>query len=445
MPTGNDDDRMFEFGDFTLSPKERLLLHAGEPVILTAKAFDLLVALVRRSGHLVSKDELLREVWPATFVQEVNLTVNISALRKVLRRGRADQELIRTVSAHGYRFVAPVVTRNATVTHQIGRATTENADAYRAYLQGRHEWSQRSEEALKRAAERFLHAIALDPNFAAAYSGLADCYATMGSLSHIAPTDAFPAARRHATHALELDPSLAEAHASLGFVELYFDWNWSAADTEFQRSIALDPGYPPTHQWYGIYLMAAARPKEALAEMQRARQRDPLSLPINTDIGFCYYYAGQYEEAVKQLQFVLEMNGDFPPAHLWLGRTYQELGRYDEAITAFRHVENRLPDWPVPSAARGFVEAIAGRTAQARATLKNLDMLSKRKFVTSYGLALVHASLGDTDEAFACLERAFAERSHWLIWLRLDPRWKTIRLDPRFDECMSRVGYPVSQ
>src|SRR6478735_6934563 len=131
------DEQIFDFGGFTLSPKERLLLHAGEPVTLTAKSFDLLVALVRRCGHLVTKDELLAEVWPDTFVQEVNLTVNISALRKAIRRGRADQDLIRTVSAHGYRFVAPVVVRNSTLTHQIRQATTGNADAYRAYLQGR--------------------------------------------------------------------------------------------------------------------------------------------------------------------------------------------------------------------------------------------------------------------------------------------------------------------
>lgn len=442
MRTGNDSDLVFEFGDFTLSPKERLLLHAGEPVVLTAKAFDILVALVRRSGHLVSKDELLREVWPDTFVQEVNLTVNISALRKALRRGRTDNDLIRTVSAHGYRFVAPVIAREATVTHQIRRVTTENTDAYRAYLQGRHDWGRRSEEALKRAAEHFQYAISLDPEFAAAYSGLADCYATMGSLSHLAPTDAFPVARRYATRALELDPSLAEAHASLGFVELYFDWNWSAAETEFQRSIALDRDYPATYQWYGIYLMAAARPADALAQMQRARRRDPLSLPINTDIGFCHYYAGQYEEAAKQLQFVLELSSEFSPAHLWLGRTYQELGRYEDAIAAFRHVEDRLPDWPVPSAARGFVEAIAGRAAAARETLRELEILSERKFVTSYGLALVHAALGENDVAFAWLDQAFAERSHWLIWLRLDPRWKSLRPDPRFTECVGRIGYP---
>jgi DNA-binding winged helix-turn-helix (wHTH) protein/thioredoxin-like negative regulator of GroEL len=442
MRAADNDDRVFEFGDFTLSPKERLLLHAGEPVALTSKAFDLLVALVRRSGHLVSKDELLREVWPDTFVQEVNLTVNISALRKALRQDQNDAGPIRTVSAHGYRFVAPVIERSAAVTHQIGRVTTANADAYRAYLQGRNDWSRRSEQALKRAAERFQHAVALDPGFAAAYAGLADCYATMGSLSYLAPTDAFPVARRYATRALELDPSLAEAHASLGFVQLYFDWNWPAADAEFQRSIALDPGYPATRQWYGIYLMAAARPTAALAEMHRARQRDPLSLPINTDIGFCHYYAGQYEEATRQLQFVLELSGDFAPAHLWLGRTYQELGRYDDAIAAFRHVEDKLPEWPVPQAARGFVEAIAGRTDDALATLGKLKSLSERKFVTSYGLALVYAALGETDAAFTWLDRAFAERSHWLVWLRLDPRWKTLRFDRRFAECIKHVGYP---
>jgi tetratricopeptide (TPR) repeat protein len=223
---------------------------------------------------------------------------------------------------------------------------------------------------------------------------------------------------------------------------LYHDWNWSGADIQFQRAIALDPGYAPTHQWYATYLMAAARPTDALAEMHRARQRDPLSLPINTDIGFCHYYAGQYNESVKQLEFVLEMSREFPPAHLWLGRSYQELGRYDEAIAAFARVEDRLPEWSVASAARGFVEAIAGRTADARATLRKMEVLSERKFVTSYGLALVHAALEDRNAAFACLERAFAERSHWLIWLRLDPRWKSLRSDPRFKECMSRIGCP---
>ena len=442
MPArGGDNDRVFEFGDFTLSPKERLLLRAGEPVTLTPKAFDVLVTLVRRSGHLVSKDELLREVWPDTFVQEVNLTVNISALRRALGGDQAELGFIRTVSGHGYRFVAQVVERSATVTHQISREATKSPDAYRAYLQGRHNWSRRSEEALKLAIDLFQCAVALDPKFASAYSGLADCYATLGSLSHLAPQDAFPAARQFATCALELDPALAEAHASLGFVELYFDWNWLAAEKHFQHATALDPSYPATHQWYAIYLMASARPADALAEMHQARRRDPLSLAINTDIGFCHYYAGQYQEAIKQLRFVLELNSEFPPAHLWLGRAYQELGRYDDAIAAFRYVEGKLPEWSVPRAARGFVEGVAGRTDAARSTLLGLEKLAQRKFVTPYGLALVQAALGQNDAAFSWLDRAIAERSHWLVWLRLDPRWNTLRSDSRFADCVRRVGF----
>ena len=141
----------------------------------------------------------------------------------------------------------------------------------------------------------------------------------------------FPEARRHANKALELDASLAEAHASLGFVKLYFDWDWSGAEAEFQRAITLDPNRAASHQWYSIFLLTAGRPAEALQEIQLAQQRDPLSLPVNTDLGFCYYYTGRYDEAVKQLNLVLEMDPNFPSAHLWLGRAYQELGQFDEA------------------------------------------------------------------------------------------------------------------
>ncbi len=249
-------------------------------------------------------------------------------------------------------------------------------------------------------------------------------------------------ARQHATRALELDPSLAEPHASLGFVKLYFDWDWSGADAEFQQAIALDASYPATHQWYSIYLLAAGRPQDALREIHLARQRDPLSLSINSDLGFCYYYTGQYDEAEKQLRFILEMNGDFSPAHLWLGRTYQELGQYDAAIAEFRQVEARQHEWAVPMAARGFVEAIAGRVDEARVTLVELEKLVHRKFVTSYGVALVQTALGESDAAFTWLDKAFDERSHWLVWLNLDPRWNRLRADLRFAELVRRVGFP---
>jgi len=447
------EDQVFTFAEFTLAPKERLFLCGRQPVPLTPKTFDLLVALVRRSGHLVTKDNLLREVWPDTFVEEVNLTVHISGLRKALDRGDGSS-MIETVPTHGYRFVAPVTTTTADIalhkpdvvvsepgSRQLGCQPSKSADAYRAYLQGRHEWNQRSKDSLGRGIEHFQRAVAMDPAFAAALSGLADCYTALGSLSHASPSEVFPAARQHAMKALELNASLPEPHASLGFVKLYYDWDWSGAEAEFRRAIAVDPNYPATHQWYSVYLLAAGRAAEAFREIQLARQRDPLSVPINSDIGFHYYYTGQYDEAVKQLRFVLEMSRDFPPAHLWLGRTYQELGRVDDALAEFQHVEESLPEWPVSMAARGYIAGAAG-VDEARQILAELERLGNHTYVTSYGVALVHAGLGSNDIALTWLNRAFQERSHWLVWLRLDPRWKALRSDPRFDELVRRMQFP---
>jgi DNA-binding winged helix-turn-helix (wHTH) protein/Flp pilus assembly protein TadD len=308
---------IFEFGEFVLAPRERLLLRGGESIPLTPKAFDLLITLVRHGGHLVSKDDLLRTVWPDTVVEEVNLTVNISVLRKALGRGDNGRGMIQTVPGHGYRFVVPVTTRGAAVALELQATTrkpgmkrpdidtllrpvTGNADAYRAYLQGRHDWNQRSEASLKRAIESFQRAVYIDPKFAAAYSGLADCYAALGYLSYVAPAEAFPDAGRHATKALELDATLAEPHASFGLVKLYYEWDWPGADAAFRQAIALDPGYAPTHQWYSIYLIAAGRAAEAFREIQLARQREPLSVPVNSDLGFYQYYTGQYDEAVSR-------------------------------------------------------------------------------------------------------------------------------------------------
>ena len=445
------EDQVFTFGEFTLSPKERLFLRGQQPVPLTAKAFDILVALVRRSGHLVTKDDLLREVWPGTFVEEVNLTVHISGLRKVLDRDAKVASVIQTVPTHGYRFVAPVTMTHAEIvlrkhlepgSRELGRQPTKNADAYRAYLHGRHEWNRRTMDSLRRGIEHFQRAVEMDRLFAAAYSGMADCYAALGSLSFASPSEAFPAARQYAGKALALDESLAEPHAALGFVKLYFEWDWSGAEAEFRRAISLDPNYAATHQWYSIHLLAAGRTAEALREILLARQRDPLSVPINSDLGFHYYYTGHYEEALKQLKFVLELEEDFPPAHLWLGRTYQQLGRVEDALAEFRRVETSLMEWPVSMAARGFVAGAAGRPDEARGILAELERLGNQTYVTPYGIALVHAGLGSNDTALTWLARAFQERSHWLVWLRLDPRWNGVRRDARFVEIVKRMRFP---
>jgi DNA-binding winged helix-turn-helix (wHTH) protein len=439
---------VFQFNGFRLMPSERLLLDRGHAVPLTARAFDLLVALVRRAGHLATKDQLLAEVWSGLVVEEVNLSVNISLLRKALGCGARGRTIIQTVPKAGYRFIAPVTTcrelsaAGAATAWYPKRAASGNAEAQRSYVEGRYHWSRRSEEGLKQAVDCFRQAVAEDPDFAAAYSGLADCYATLGYLSHLSPVDSFPAARGYAEMALERDPSLAEPYTSLGYVKFYFDWDWAGAETAFRAALARDPDWAAAHQWYSILLTAAGRAEEALREILIACEREPLSLAVNTDLGFHYYYTGQYAEAVKQLRSVLAMQADFAPAQLWLGRSYQELGEYDAALEAFSTVEANMPEWPVAIAARGFVEGAAGRPAKAVATLTQLIELSQRRFVTQYGIALVEAGLGRTDGAFAALEAAFDERSHWLMWLRLDPRWRDMRSDLRFARLIERLHYP---
>jgi serine/threonine-protein kinase len=235
---------------------------------------------------------------------------------------------------------------------------------------------------------------------------------------------------------------LAEPYTSLGYVKFYFDWDWAGAEAAFRGALARDPDWASAHQWYSILLLAAGRTADALQEVMIAREREPLSLAINTDLGFHYYYTEQYDEAVKQLQSVLAMQADFAPAQLWLGRSYQELGEYDAALAAFGAVEAAMPEWPVAIAARGFVEGVASRTVEASATLNELNELSQHRFVTRYGIALVEAGLSRTDAAFATLEAAFAERSHWLMWLRLDIRWRGMRSDLRFAQLIGRLHYP---
>ena len=319
---------------------------------------------------------------------------------------------------------------------------TRNTAAYQAYLQGRFLWNQRSERTLRRAVEQFRRAIDLDPSFALAYASLADCYTTLGYLGNDPPAATFPVARPYALKAIELDPSLSQAHASLAYIKFYFDWDWAGAGEEFRRAIELNPNDPVARQWHAVYLLAAGRPDDAMEEVRTAQRLDPLSLAINTDVGFHLLYNGRYAEAIAQLQSVLGMKSDFGLAHLWLARAFLEAGRLDQSLAETASAESVIPEWTVLVAQRGYTLGVMGRADEARAVLSEMERLSAKRFVTAYGVALVHAGLGDKEQAFAWLEKAFAERSHWLMWLRLDPRWKTLRSDPRFAGLVERLKYP---
>jgi len=342
------------------------------------------------------------------------------------------------------RDIAEQVRVTLTPNEQKRLATAGAVDpvAYESYLRGRSFWNQRSEASLLKAIDQFNKAIEADPGYAPAYSGLADCYTTLGYLSYLDPLDAFPRARDAATKALELDPSLAEAHTSLAYFNLYHAWNWAEAENEFKKAIELNPNYATAHDWYSYYLMAMGRFDDAWKEVNRAHELDPLSVTISTDIGFNYYYRRSYDEAINQLRATLSVSPKFPLAHLWLGRAYQQKKMYSEAIDEFNKTDAALPGWIVTIAGMGHAYGEWGHQAEAKQVLVRLNEMAREKYVTPYGVALVYAGLGDKDQAFAWLNKAVAGRSHWLVWLNRDPRWDRIRSDPRFDDLRKRVGLP---
>jgi TolB-like protein/Tfp pilus assembly protein PilF len=319
---------------------------------------------------------------------------------------------------------------------------TKNPRAYEMYLRGRFFWNQGTVAGIDKGIDYFLDAISLDPQFAAAYAGLADCYTALGYASIIAPEIAIVKARNAAARALEIDTALADVHATVGFFTFYYDWDWAEAEKEFKTSILLNPNNEIAYSWYGYFLTAMEKYNDAISILEKAREIDPLSFKIASDKGFILYYSGDYDMAIKELEASLELNPNYGLTHLWLARAYQAKKLYDKAISEYRETMNILPDWSVALAGIGNVYGEAGNIPEARKILDTLNLLRQDEFVTSYGIALVHASLGETDSTFKWLNKAYDERSNWLVWLRSDPRWKSVRKDERFAELISKIGFP---
>jgi tetratricopeptide (TPR) repeat protein len=242
--------------------------------------------------------------------------------------------------------------------------------------------------------------------------------------------------------AMQLDSTLAEPHASLGFYNFYYGWDWEAAEQEFRTAIALNPNYALAYDWYAYYLTAMQRYDEAIVILQKAIELDPLSDPIHTDIGFSLYYSGNYEQAVEKLQATLNVNPQFGPAHLWLGRSYQQQKKYTQAIQEYKSTLDASPNWSVALAAIGNVYGVSGEKERAQNVVDALQTLSTKKFVTSYGMALVYMGLEEKEQVYAWLNKAYEERSNWLVWLKTDPRFNSIRSEKQFEELVNKVGLP---
>lgn len=613
------------FGPFHLDPEARQLLREGQPVSLTPKAFDALLFLAQNGGRLISKEELMKALWPDAYVCDSNLTQTVFMLRKALGKAESGQSYIVTVPGRGYRFVADVappepvpfpsksetvplektsgsrrrwslvvlvvlmglgaiagvrwwrarravrsdrvllavlpfenftgdpsqeyfsdgltedmiaklghlnsqklgVIGRTSVMHykksgvaidqiardlgvqyvlegsvqrgtdkiritaqliqtkdqshiwarqydrQLGEVLTtedeiaqEIADeirltlgdnkkptpnrqsltaseykAYDLYLRGRYFWNKRTAESLRLAIENFQQAIAIAPNYAPAYAGLADSYAMMSGYTFVAPNEAMPKARAAALKALQLDDSLAEAHTSLAEVAENYDWDWETAEKEFRRAIQLNPNYPTAHQWYAEFLAFQGRFDEALAESERAQQLDPLSLIIASDNAAIYYFAGRDDEAIQRFRRVLAMEPTFPRAQLIIA-AYAQKGQYDEA---FNHLQewHRKADGPWPWAWEAYLYARIGEKKKVLHAFQEMKRMARREPVESPAMFVV-ANLGmnNKDETFAWLEKGFRERSNLLTALKVDPLFEPLRGDPRFQEMLRRLKMP---
>ena len=325
---------------------------------------------------------------------------------------------------------------------KVTKNYTANPEAYQLYLKGRFYWNKRTGEALKKSIEYFNQAIEKDPSYALAYAGLGDAYGLLPGYGGDTPQECYPKGKAAAKRAVELDETLAEAHTALGRMLLNYDWNIPGSNREFERAIELNPNYATAHHWNGNgSLLLLGRFDEAFAEVKRAQELDPLSLIINADLGDNYIYARQYDQAIEQLRKTIEMDQSFYYAHYELGMAYELKGSFQEAIAEYRRAR-QLNDDPLVLAYLGHIYAGSGRRDEALKSLEELKEISKQRYVSAYAFALVYTALGEKEQAFQWLEKAYAERSAWMTYLKIDPRLDPLRSDPRFAEFMHRVGLP---
>ncbi|HQU82758.1 MAG TPA: winged helix-turn-helix domain-containing protein [Pyrinomonadaceae bacterium] len=655
----NANKELYEFENFRLDVSERILWREDEKIPLAEKAFDTLYALVKRGNRLVSKDELLNEIWAGAFVEENNLDKNISILRNVLGERAGKGKYIETVRGHGFRFAAEVrklsadeakaeenstqistdehgsskrseppavagglnaadvqlptdtsedklktkkqiqhfkffpvalifvllissvaalyfwnnrkssvsdtkiktiavlpfkpliaenrneslelgmadtlisklsggeitvrpinavrkfnnleqdalaagrelgtetvldgtiqtagdririsakllrtsdgkslwtgqfdekftdifavqdsisekvlaalsLTLNGDKKKQLSKRNTQNIEAYQLYMKGRfHHYKLNYEEAQK-GIEYYKQAIAIDPNYALAYAGIADAYRSFSLTSDVDPNDAMPKAKAAALKAIELDETLADAHTALGFILFFYDWDWAAAEKEYKRALELDPNSADAHQAYAHLLSNLGRHSEALAEIKRAKEIEPLNLRTNALEGEFLLHAGQREAAIESLQKAIDLEPNFWMTHLFAASAFVEKGLFDRAFAEGNEAKKFSPSQNWSIAFGAYALAKSGKTPQARTVLDELLKHSKTNYVPPYHFALIYNGLGEKEKALDYLEKGFAEKDVHLVFLKVEPKWNNLQNEPRFIELMKRMKF----
>jgi TolB-like protein/tetratricopeptide (TPR) repeat protein len=325
------------------------------------------------------------------------------------------------------------------------RAPTNTLEAYEQYVKGRHFCATPTPTALRKSIRFFEQAIREDPSYAAAYAGLAEAYSLLALFCAAPPRDALPKAESAALQATEIDDELAEGHALLGYLRAVYRWDWTAAEQEFERAIALSPSSASAHQWYSaVCLTPQGRMVESLAALKRAAEIDPISLMISTNCGICAYLNRLYDEALDWARRALEMDPNYYLAHWISGLAYQQKGLFEDAIAAFLEAldlagkeESRVPG------GLGHCYAVSGKAEEAQSVLEELRGPSGRGYISPYSMALIHAGLGNKHEACEWLNEACEARVPWAVYIGQDPRFDNLRGEAGFADLLGKMGLPL--
>jgi DNA-binding winged helix-turn-helix (wHTH) protein/tetratricopeptide (TPR) repeat protein len=561
--------RGYSFGSFRLDAEARVLWKGGEVVPLPPRAIDVLEALVERHGEVVSKEDLMRRVWTDAAVEEANLSVNVSLVRRALGEQADGRPFIETVPRRGYRFLGAaeavgvaeglsslailpfqklgppgdddyvgaaladaLITRLASQDHirvrptatalrfagrdpeeagremavdavltgslqkaghrlrvtaqlvplaegvaswagtfeeeltslfavedalaaQLARAlgleegavaqvsagagTPAELEAYLAYMKGRYFWSRMTAESLARAFACFQEAAEKDPSYGSPHSGLADGQLLAGLVGLLPPRQAWDLAEAEATAALERDPRLAEAHVSLAYLRLFRDWDFAGAEAGLERARELSPRSVAVHQWLSVLLHLRGRPDDASTVIAEARRLDPASVVVSALEGLRHCLARDAEAGLAQYASVIDLDPHQFVGHWGMGLSLTYAGRHEEAVASLRRAAELAGGMVPLRAALGWGLAVAGETDEARSILEELEHPPDATWTSPYQRALLHAALGDSGRALACLEESCEARDAWAVWVTVDPMLDVLRSDPRFEDVAGPV------
>jgi tetratricopeptide (TPR) repeat protein len=327
----------------------------------------------------------------------------------------------------------------------LTRHYTENNDAYQLYLKGRFYWNRRTVEDDLKSLEYFNKAVEADPKFALAYVGLSDARLMLGIpdalAGSVSPAETLGPARAAVERALELDPTLAEAYASRGHVR-WKQLDWTGAESDFKRSIELNPNYSYSHLFYSLFLAFNGRTEEGLNEARRSVELDPFSVPINSNLAVVYYLARRPDDAIEAGRRAVELDSGIPIGHQRLGWAYEQKGMFPEAIAEFQAAVNHSNRVPIAVASLAHAYALSGNKTDAKRLLAELEEKSKKQFISPYLLAIIQVGLDQKQRAIELLEEAYTVNSIDLVQAKVDPKLDPLRDDPRFMGLMKKIGFP---